>query len=119
MYMSIVIVVFQRNFPVVDAIYIKYDEADRPVFQQTGVQRLLNSFTMMNYDGFGRLVYQTDGKLTVKNYYDFYDSIPPIASLAYVAKAGYGVKASNVKTLQTGSAVTTDAGDFLYNCILL
>lgn len=103
-----------KKFPGVDAIYIKYDEADRPVFQQTGVQRLLNSFTMMNYDGFGRLVYQTDGKLTVKNYYDFYDSIPPIASLAYVAKAGYGVKASNVKTLQTGSAVTTDAGDFLY-----
>ena len=103
-----------KKFPGADAIIIKYDESDRPIYQQTGLQRAANLFTRMDYDKFNRLVYQTDGSLVIRNYYDTYDSIPRIASLKYVPKAGYGAKAGNVKTLKTGSAVTAGGSQLLY-----
>lgn len=97
-----------KKFPGAEAVHIKYDEANRPIYQQTGLQRAQRLFTTMRYDEFSRLIYQSDGNSMVRNFYDTYDSIPPIAMLSYVPKSGYGMRSDNAKTLQTGSAVSTD-----------
>lgn len=97
-----------KKFPGAEAIRIKYDEANRPIYQQTGLQRAKKSYTTMKYDEFSRLIYQSDGNSMVRNFYDTYDSIPQIAMLSYVPKSGYGVRSDNAKTLQTGSSVSTD-----------
>ena len=97
-----------KKLPGAEAIHIKYDDANRPIYLQTGLQRAKKLYTTMRYDEFNRLIYKSDGRLQMWNFYDTYDSIPQIAMLSYVPKSGYGMRSNNVKTLQTGSRDFTD-----------
>ena len=104
-----------KKLPGADAVAIRYDNMDRPVFIQSGVQKSNNTYTQLVYDQFGRLTRQGDGAYSVRYFYDNYDSIPNIAALQYVGKAGYGIKSENARTLQTGIVVATDDGKELYS----
>ena len=72
----------ERKLPGADAVKYEYDEADRIIFSQDGVQRASNKWTYYLYDDLDRLTEQgectgknvSSGKTVwVKNYYDNYD----------------------------------------------
>lgn len=104
-----------KKLPGVDAVTIQYDDADRPVFSQTGVQKASGTATQMSYDPFGRLSSKSDGTQSLKVFYDNYDFMSNKPSLGYVQKAGYGNRADNVIGLQTGEIVSAEVGKELYS----
>lgn len=104
-----------KKLPGVDAVTIQYDDADRPVFSQTGVQKASSTTTQMSYDPFGRLSCENDGTLSLNVFYDNYGFMSNKSSLEYVQKVGYGNRADNARGLQTGEIASMEDGKELYS----
>ena len=104
-----------KKLPGADAVAIRYDNMDRPVFIQSGVQKASGTATQMSYAPFGRLSSKSDGTQSLKVFYDNYDFMSNKPSLGYVQKAGYGNRADNVIGLQTGEIVSAEVGKELYS----